>query len=204
MNKPRLYLIYISLVLSLCACIPDDDDISSSAGSETFDSTLVIIDSAFTADKEFLVGEWRAEYLGFDANPRQQTLCKIQRHTKLHPDGSYDNYVRGLMLKESDSTEQHTQFIDFEHEHGTYLLIQENRMLYYQVEYDSLVNFLTGKLEYNPGKLRVGEGILSQYEESIWFTPEHNRQRRWVRFDETLRNAEDSTSALYYMMSRLQ
>lgn len=195
-------VIFILLPASNSSCIKyaDDDELTPPSDTipSTTDTTTVIVDSLFQADVSYIMGEWMAQYSGFD--PMQMKTSSIRRLVAFLPDGSYDSHVQGIV----DIEDTVTVYKEFEHEHGTYSFDASRQLMKYTVEYDSLLNFGSDQLEYSPGKMRPGIGIIKEYDERLWFSQEKEGKRDWVRKDDNLVSADDHTENIIYVMKSQQ
>ena len=199
--------LYGIMSLLFSSCISDADDNEQPTPPEettgATDSIAVQIDSAFVASAETMVGEWRAEYVGYD--PQQSmvsdsdVVSAIRRMVLFSPDGSYESHVQGIV----DMQDTITLYKEFEHEYGTFAFDEEQQMMTYTVEYDSLLNFGTDKMEYHNGKVK-GPVTIPQYGERIWFSSENDGLRDWIREDDNLMSVEEHTARLIYSMKRQQ
>ena len=178
---------------SLVSCIGSTDDDEQPKPpvvvTPESDSTLVLIDSSFTATAEFVLGEWMGQYVGFDA--RQRTVSAIRRLVYFAPDGSYDSHVQGL-ANMTDTTV--TEYREFEHEHGTYAFDVHSQQMTYRVEYDSLLDFRNDRLVLNPAKVT--------WSERMWFSAQEEGRRDWIRTDENLTVPDDQAARVVYRMRR--
>lgn len=197
-----LYFFLVIFVVSISSsCIKDADDeevqpplpVNDSIPMAN-DSIDLLVDSAFTATIDYLTGNWMSEYTGFD--PMQGSNSAIRRFVAFYSDGSYDSHVQGTNNVETNSV---ISYKEFEHEHGTYSFNAEKQLMVYHVEYDSLLNFFTDKLEYNAGKVVRGT-IVKDYNEVIQFSYEKEGKRDWIRIDENLRSTDNHSARLVYIM----
>ena len=190
-------LLYTFCCILTISCIKNDDD-PQPPGMEPvveIDTTQVVRDSAFMATREYMLGEWMSEYVGFD--PMQNANSAIRRLFHFCADGSYDSHIQGINNIQADST---VIYKEFEHEHGTFAFDAEKQLMTYTVEYDSLLNFFTDQLEFNAGKVQQGISPLKQYEETIYFSREQEGKRDWIRVDENLWAPDDHSARLVYIM----
>lgn len=203
-------VIRVFLLFALCipvACIPDDADNGELSplypDSVVLDSTNIIVDSVFVANTEDVIGEWMAQYVGYD--PQQSmasgndVVSAIRRLVFFSPDGFYESHVQGIVNTEDTIT----LYKEFEHEYGAYSFDEERQMMTYTVEYDSLLNFGADRMEYHSGKVK-GPVTIPQYSERIWFSVEKDGLRDWIREDDNLMSVEEHTARLVYSMKRQQ
>lgn len=194
-------LLCIFSSLNTASCIKDADNEESEQPQKPdtvvvdVDSTKVVADSTFKATSPFFIGEWLAEYVGYD--PMQDGNSAIRRLISFSSDGFYDSHVQGSNGIQQDNT---AVYREFEHEHGTYSFDVEKQLMTYRVEYDSLLNFFTDKLEFNAGKVVQGIGVQKEYNEAIRFSMEKEGKRDWIRVDDNLRSTEDHSNKLVYIM----
>lgn len=200
-------LLCLFLSMNTASCIKDsNDEERPTPPDETpvaTDSTAVQIDSAFVATTEFLYGEWMAQYVGYD--PQQSmasgsdVVSSIRRLVLFSPEGFYESHVQGIVNTEDTIT----LYKEFEHEYGTFAFDEERQMMTYTVEYDSLLNFNTDKMEYHDGKVK-GPVTIPQYGERILFSVENEGLRDWIREDDNLMSVEEHMARLIYSMKRQQ
>jgi len=193
-----VFILAFSCILAT-SCIKDADDEGQPKppAIDTIpdtDSTLVVVDSVFKPSAEYMHGEWMAQYVGFDL--RQMKTSSIRRLVFFSPDGYYDSHVQGIV----DIEDSITAYKEFEHEHGMYSFDASRQLMKYTVEYDSLLNFGSDQLEYNPGKMRLGVGLVKEYYEEIWFSKEKDGKRDWVRKDDNLVSADNHSANIIYIM----
>lgn len=196
-----LVLAFSCIMATSCIKDADDEEQLKPPATDTIpdtDSTLVVVDSVFKASAEYMQGEWMAQYVGFDL--RQMKTSAIRRLVFFSPDGYYDSHVQGIV----DIEDTITTYKEFEHEHGTYFFDVNRQLMEYAIEYDSLLNFASDLLEYSPGKMRPGSGLVKKYSEEIWFSREKEGKRDWVRKDENLMSIGDHTVSIIYIMKNQQ
>lgn len=196
------FLTFAMACLVVTSCIPrDEDDFPLPPAPDPLpavsDTAQIDIDSIFTPTTEYMHGEWMAQYEGFDL--KQMRTSSIRRLMFFSPDGFYDSHVQGIVNIEDTIT----SYKEFEHEHGTYSYDSAKRILSYKIEYDSLLNFATDRLEYSPGKIVMGTGLVKEYDEMIWFSKEKEGNRDWIRKDDNLVTEDNhSINVIYVMKSR--
>ena len=197
--SPCIFILGFSCILA-ASCIKDADDENQpkppsidTIPTKT-DSTLVVIDSVFKASAEYIQGEWMAQYAGFDL--KQMKTSAIRRLVSFSPDGYYDSHVQGIV----DIEDTITTYKEFEHEHGRYSFDVSRQVMRYTIEYDSLLNFGSDQLEYSPGKMRPGVGLIKEYDEEIWFSKEKEGKRDWIRRDENLVSTDNHSANIIYIM----
>ena len=193
-------------VVSMLAwsCIKDADDDPAPQPPQpepavVTDTTTVVADSAFLATRQYLIGTWQSEYLGFDtlqsASFDKKVVSRIRRFVYFAEDGTYDSHVQGIV--DIDTT---TNFMELEHEHGTFDFNEARQLMTYRVEYDSVVNFKSEQLQFFPGKMIQGKGVFQQYDERLLFSVEKDGQREWIRLDDNLRALDNHEAQLVYTM----
>ena len=196
-------------VFTVIACIrnADDEEQPTPSGINDIpmatDSTAVQVDSTFIASTEYMLDAWMAQYAGYDPQQSMATgsdvVSSIRRLVFFSPDGFYESHVQGIV----DTQDAITLYKEFEHEYGTYSFDEELQVMTYTVEYDSLLNFGTDRMEYHNGKVR-GPVTIPQYSERIWFSSENDGLRDWIREDDNLMSVEEHTARLIYSMKRQQ
>lgn len=202
--SPCIILFALSCIMTT-SCIKDTDDEEQPTPPEdtpvVTDTTVVQVDSTFIASAEYMVGEWMAQYTGFD--PQQSmasgsdVVSAIRRLVYFSPNGLYESHVQGIVNTEDAIT----LYKEFEHEYGTFAFDEKRQMMTYTVEYDSLLNFNTDQMEYHNGKVK-GLITIPQYGERIWFSGEKDGLRDWIREDDNLMSVEEHTARLIYSMKR--
>lgn len=197
-TNPFLILVVAGLlccaVIGSCIGYADDDPQQPEPEPPASDSVHVVADSTFRATAEDLQGEWMAQYTGFD--PRQGTTSAIRRLVFFSADSSYDSHVQGIL----DITDQTKTYREFEHERGTYSFDEARQMMIYYIDYDSLIDFSTDRMEYHHGKLQ-GQAEILQYGERIIFSLPVEGKRYWIRADGNLTVPDDHEARLFYIMS---
>lgn len=199
MITSRYFLSGLTIIFCLSSCIPRATDeelleLFPTAPVDTISDVRKYIDSSFIAPLEMLHGTWTANYSGFD--PQQDSLSNIRRQFVLSVDGNYDNYVQGIIGS------SRTDFTPFEHEHGTFRYDEQTGYISYKVEYDSIVDFHTGKYQYFPFKMSATIMGVREYSEKVWFTVAANGRRAWVRQDENLRNIQEIFAPCFYPLNK--
>ena len=200
--------IFICFLLS-SSCIKDSDDNDlptppNNGGIPlTTDSTTIVTDSAFMASKDYMTGEWMAQYIGYDPQQSMSSgsdvVSAIRRLVFFSPNGFYESHVQGIVnMKDTIAL-----YKEFEHEYGTYSFDEKRQMMTYTVEYDSLLNFGTDKMEYHNGKVK-GPVTIPLYVERMWFSVEKDGLRDWIREDDNLMSVKEHTARLIYSMKRQQ
>ncbi len=205
---PCVFVLAFSCIMAT-SCIKNSDDndqpkppVNDSIPMNT-DSTAVDIDRTFKATVEYMQGEWMAQYAGYDPQQSQATgmevVSAIRRLVTFSPEGFYDSHVQGIV----DVQDTITIYKEFEHEHGTYSFNADKQVMKYVIEYDSLLNFGTDKMEFFPGKRGPG-GLVKEYDEEIGFSKEVDGKRDWIRKDLELMSTEDHSANVIYIMKKLQ
>lgn len=192
-------VICILISANIVSCIKDAEEtepiIPIPSDTVSLDSSLIVADSCFIASASFLEGEWMAEYVGYDI--MQGVNSAIRRVMRFYADGSYDSHVQGI---NGYDPENMVDFKEFEHEHGLYIFNEEQQLMSYYVEYDSLLNFQTDLLEFHNGKVMPGGRTVTEYNEFIVFSFEKEGRRDWIRVDENLMSIDNYSVRLVYIM----
>lgn len=193
-----LMLSFSCLFTTSCIKDADDDEQPTPPENDTIitDTTKVVVDSVFKASVEYLHGEWMGQYVGYDK--KQEATSAIRRLVFFSPDGFYDSHVQGIVNIEDTIT----TYKEFEHEHGSYTFDPDKQLVTYTIEYDSLLNFRSDQLEYSPGKMEPGVGLVKEYNERIWFSREKENKRDWIRTDENLMTPDDHAANVIYIMKQ--
>lgn len=195
----KLFIFFILSVVVpvLYSCIGSDDSMENVPGKVSKEDTLKNeVDSVYMASKDYLIGEWLGEYSGFDA--RQDTMCRIKRRIAFSENNEYECIVLGVLgLSEEDG-----EYALFEREAGFFNYDEGTGVMTYYVGYDSVINYLTQRLDSFPGKKIEGKGIFETYQERIYFSESKDGLRRWIRIDENLFSEEESLVQLIYSMNK--
>lgn len=200
-----IMLFFINIVMcfsvssTIVSCIKDADEeeLTPPIKQDTIvvDTTFVLTDSTFRATSTFFYGEWFSEYFGFD--PMQKTNSAIRRIVTFYSNGEYDSHVQGVNNYSQDNIQEYKEF---EHEHGFFSFDEENQLMKYSVEYDSILNFFSDQLEFHAGKVIQGGGEKKEYNENIRFSIEKDGKRDWIRMDDNLMSVTDPSKRLVYTM----
>lgn len=194
----RICVVLSIAVPVLYSCIGSDDGTENIPGKTLTENTLTNeVDSGFVAPIGYFTGEWLGEYSGFDA--RQDTMCQIRRRVIFSEDNEYESVVLGV-FGTKDETEEYALF---EREAGVFDYDEGTGVITYYVGYDSVINYMTQRLDSFPGKKIEGKGIFETYQERIYFSVSKDGFRRWIRTDENLFSEEDSLIQLIYSMNKV-
>ncbi len=190
------------VAFALTGCISDADDEDTPAReNDTIiidtDTTSIRIDSLFRCGKSFIQREWMAEYAGFDS--AQNVISSIRRFMRLSQGDIYECHVQGIV-----NTADTFGMKELEHEAGTFVFDEERQTLTYLVDYDSLINFESGKMEFHPEKMWQDGTMDKTYNERVWFTNEHDGKRGWIRVDDNLYDLSNHDERLIYQMKSSQ
>ncbi len=173
------------------------DDVKQIWFEDVEDDTYQI-DMSFSPTLDYLQGSWLGEYEGWD--PIMRTVTKIRRKLTLSPDGTYKNRIQGVMVVTG-----RTDFVDFEHEEGTYTIgtdpASARFTITYNVTADSLLDFGSQRL-IGYTKKHFYDHEVASYTETPRFTKEMEGKRKWITQDNSLVSIEDETSPVVYSMDK--
>lgn len=208
MKKDGIYvlMLFISNIIicisgssTMVSCIKDaeEEEITPPIKQDTsvVDTTVVLTDSTFRATSTFFYGEWFSEYIGYD--PMQRTNSAIRRIVTFYSNGDYDSHVQGINNYNQDSIQEYKEF---EHEHGSFSFDEVNQLMKFTVEYDSVLNFFTDKLEFHDGKVVQGGDMKKEYDENVKFSIEKDGKRDWIRIEDNLMFVDNPSIRLVYSM----
>ena len=157
--------------------------------------TELALDVNFKATLSYLLGEWAAEYEGWDDVQRRDVT--IRRTLNLAPNGTYQNHIEGKMPEGSDKQD----FFLFESEGGTYTYDPSRGVVTYTCQYDSVLNFRDQTFTRYEQK-HYYDHMDGAYTEKVLFTVEKNGKREWVTNDTFLSPTSYNSSILEYRMNR--
>lgn len=196
------YLLMAAFVLPCAmftACGGGDDDetgktdVTKPEPPITSDTILVkTIDNNYSASLSEIQKSWAGEYEGWDEN--QQKNTKIRRLLVLEPNNQYVNVVQGVLIESGK-----TDYVDFEHERGSYSYNARTNTLTYTVSSDSVLDYRNQKLDGYKGK-KYYDRTEGNYTEKVQFSEIHNGERKWITRDTYLQSLTVKTIKIAFEM----
>ena len=193
------YLLMAAMVLP-CAMFTacGDDD----GGEEDIDNPVKpvtdnvdaekYIDSSYSPTVEEIQKSWTGEYEGWDEHQAKNT--KIKRLLTLNANKSYTNIIQGVLVGSGKD-----EYVDFEHEQGTYVYNQRTQTITYTVSTDSVLDYGQQKFDGYNGK-KYYDHTDGNYSEKVSFSYEENKQRSWISHDMYLQSLTDKTINIAFAM----
>lgn len=176
----------------------DDDetgktDVTKPEPPITSDTILVkTIDNNYSASLSEIQKSWAGEYEGWDEN--QQKNTKIRRLLVLEPNNQYVNVVQGVLIESGK-----TDYVDFEHERGSYSYNARTNTLTYTVSSDSVLDYRNQKMDGYKGK-KYYDRTEGNYTEKVQFSEIHNGERKWITRDTYLQSLTDKSIKIAFAM----
>ncbi len=196
------YLLMAAFVLPCAmftACGGGDDDetgktdVTKPEPPITSDTILVkTIDNNYSASLSEIQKSWAGEYEGWDEN--QQKNTKIRRLLVLEPNNQYVNVVQGVLIESGK-----TDYVDFEHERGSYSYNARTNTLTYTVSSDSVLDYRNQKMDGYKGK-KYYDRTEGNYTEKVQFSEIHNGERKWITRDTYLQSLTDKSIKIAFAM----
>lgn len=150
------------------------------------------IDDSYSPTISEIQKQWAGSYEGYDTNQEQNT--KIKRLLTLLPNNTYINIIQGVLVESGKS-----DYVDFEHEYGTYSYNSRTKTITYTVQYDSLLDYGTQKFDGYRGK-KYYDHTDGNYTEKVAFSTIQNGQRSWISHDTYLQSLTDRTINIAFAM----
>lgn len=177
----------------------DDKNPVDSQGREILVNTDILktVDDNYSPSLAELQKTWAGEYEGWDANQATENHVgntNIRRLLILNPNGSYRNVIQGVIL------EGKSEYVDFEHEVGTYTYDANKKLLTYIVKSDSVLKYDEQKLLGFNGKKYYKNDVRGTYTEEVRFTTLKDGKRSWVARDTYLQAQTDKTINICFAM----
>ena len=197
MFKHKFFIALFAVLLSstlFTSCLSKEDE------PKTIDNPDNIeIDTDYKASLTEMQGSWQGEYSGYDANQKANT--NIRRKLTLKSNGTYENRIQGILVKQKDKNEYTT----FEVETGTFQYNGKDKITFY-VKGDSLINYKTETLEYFTKKHAYSGSDdnskdVSVYSEGVRFQTKDSKHY-WVTKDVYLSNLKGEDLELYFLMNK--
>jgi len=195
------YLLMAAMVLPCAmftACGGGDDDdpktpVDQPTTPKTEDLTIEqTIDQNYSATLSEIQKSWAGEYEGWDEN--QQKNTKIRRLLVLEPNNQYVNVVQGVLIESGK-----TDYVDFEHERGTYSYNTRTNTITYTVSSDSVLDYRNQKMDGYKGK-KYYDRTEGNYTEKVQFSTINNGNRKWITRDTYLQSLTDKSIKIAFAM----
>lgn len=194
------YLLMAAFVLPcamVMSCGDDGDDSKSDPEApETAITNNVdaekYIDASYSPSLSEIQKSWAGEYEGYDSNQKKNT--KIKRMLVLEPNNRYVNIIQGVLIESGKS-----EYVDFEHEKGTYSYNARTKTITYTVEADSVLDYAKQYFNGYRGK-KYYDHTDGNYTETVSFSALKDGQRAWITRDTYLQSLTDRTINIAFAM----
>lgn len=150
------------------------------------------IDASYKPSLSEIQKVWAGEYEGWDNNQKKNT--KIKRLLTLKPNNTYTNVIQGVLVESGKS-----DYVDFEHEKGTYSYNARTQTITYTVESDSVLDYGKQKFDGYKGK-KYYDRTEGNYTEKVSFSSIKDGQRSWITRDAYLQSLTDKTINIAFAM----
>ena len=150
------------------------------------------IDASYKPSLSEIQKVWAGEYEGWDNNQTKNT--KIKRLLTLKPNNTYTNVIQGVLVESGKS-----DYVDFEHEKGTYSYNARTQTITYTVESDSVLDYGKQKFDGYKGK-KYYDRTEGNYTEKVSFSSIKDGQRSWITRDAYLQSLTDKTINIAFAM----
>lgn len=196
------YLLVAAFVLPcamLSSCGGDDDEefkTDVEREKEPIMSDLQVestIDASYSASLSEIQQSWAGEYEGWDSNQKKNT--KIRRLLILEPNNQYVNIIQGVLIESGK-----TDYVDFEHERGSYSYNTRTNTITYTVASDSVLDYSKQKMDGYTGK-KYYDRTEGNYTEKVQFSTIQNGKRKWITRDTYLQSLTDKSINIAFAMS---
>ena len=176
--------------------IPPPSTDPSSAALLTDVEAEKYIDASYMPTLSEIQKTWAGEYEGWDAtqaNNGHVGNTKIKRLLTLLPNKQYVNIIQGVIL------EGKGEYVDFEHEKGSYYYNPSTCVITYTVESDSVLDYSRQKFNGYKGK-KYYDRTEGNYTEKVQFSTVRDGQRSWITHDTYLQSLTNKTINIAFMM----
>lgn len=150
------------------------------------------IDASYQPSLSEIQKVWAGEYEGWDNIQKKNT--KIKRLLTLKPNNTYTNVIQGVLVESGKS-----DYVDFEHEKGTYSYNARTQTITYTVESDSVLDYGKQKFDGYKGK-KYYDHTAGNYTEKVSFSSIKDGQRSWITRDAYLQSLTDKTINIAFAM----
>lgn len=151
------------------------------------------IDASYSASLSEIQQSWAGEYEGWDSNQKKNT--KIRRLLVLEPNNQYVNIIQGVLIESGKS-----DYVDFEHERGSYSYNTRTNTITYTVSSDSVLDYSKQKMDGYRGK-KYYDRTEGNYTEKVQFSTIKDGKRKWVTRDTYLQSLTDKSINIAFAMS---
>lgn len=196
------YLLMAAFVLPcafLSSCGGDDDEESKKNVEREEEPKMndleveSTIDASYSASLSEIQQSWAGEYEGWDSNQKKNT--KIRRLLVLEPNNQYVNIIQGVLIESGKS-----DYVDFEHERGSYSYNTRTNTITYTVSSDSVLDYSKQKMDGYRGK-KYYDRTEGNYTEKVQFSTIKDGKRKWVTRDTYLQSLTDKSINIAFAMS---
>lgn len=151
------------------------------------------IDASYSASLSEIQQSWAGEYEGWDSNQKKNT--KIRRLLVLEPNNQYVNIIQGVLIESGKS-----DYVDFEHERGSYSYNTRTNTITYTVSSDSVLDYSKQKMDGYRGK-KYYDRTEGNYTEKVQFSTIKDGKRKWITRDTYLQSLTDKSINIAFAMS---
>ena len=151
------------------------------------------IDASYSASLSEIQQSWAGEYEGWDSNQKKNT--KIRRLLVLEPNNQYVNIIQGVLIESGKS-----DYVDFEHERGSYSYNTRTNTITYTVSSDSVIDYSKQKMDGYRGK-KYYDRTEGNYTEKVQFSTIKDGKRKWITRDTYLQSLTDKSINIAFAMS---
>lgn len=151
------------------------------------------IDASYSASLSEIQQSWAGEYEGWDSNQKKNT--KIRRLLILEPNNQYVNIIQGVLIESGKS-----DYVDFEHERGSYSYNTRTNTITYTVSSDSVLDYSKQKMDGYRGK-KYYDRTEGNYTEKVQFSTIKDGKRKWITRDTYLQSLTDKSINIAFAMS---
>lgn len=151
------------------------------------------IDASYSASLSEIHQSWAGEYEGWDSNQKKNT--KIRRLLVLEPNNQYVNIIQGVLIESGKS-----DYVDFEHERGSYSYNTRTNTITYTVSSDSVLDYSKQKMDGYRGK-KYYDRTEGNYTEKVQFSTIKDGKRKWITRDMYLQSLTDKSINIAFAMS---
>lgn len=150
------------------------------------------IDASYSASLSEIQQSWAGKYKGWDSNQKKNT--EIKRLLILEPNNQYVNIIQGVLIESGK-----TDFVDFEHERGTYSYNGRTNTITYTVSSDSILDYSKQKMDGYRGK-KYYDRVEGNYTEKVQFSTIQGGKRTWITRDTYLQSLTDKSINIAFAM----
>lgn len=183
----------------LSSCGGDDDEVKKPIEVRVEEPKMndleveSTIDASYSASLSEIQQSWAGEYEGWDSNQKKNT--KIRRLLILEPNNQYVNIIQGVLIESGKS-----DYVDFEHERGSYSYNTRTNTITYTVSSDSVLDYSKQKMDGYRGK-KYYDRTEGNYTEKVQFSTIKDGKRKWITRDTYLQSLTDKSINIAFAMS---